>query len=168
MNKICVPVSDQCATHDQAGYCTSCYKGYALQYGKCVLAAVQKVNDAGCATWDWESQCCLKCSVRYYFNSQRKCVPVSDSCQTYNESSGACTSCYSGYVLNGGECQMGNSLCKCSDSNGACTECYQGYLLNNGNCVPLSKLANLALYYSMCCPEKLEELSHQVGELPSH
>jgi hypothetical protein len=67
-------------------------------------------------------------------------------------------------VLNDGVCQHGNSLCKASNSNGACTDCFVGYLLNNGNCVPLSKLANLALYYSVCCPERLAELDQTIAK----
>lgn len=153
-NKVCVPVSDQCNTFDNTGACLSCYKGYNLNNGKCVLAPVRQVSDVGCSSWDWDKQICLKCSTRFIFNSNKICVPVNDNCNSWN-AAGDCTSCYSGYALNGGSCTVGNSLCKASNSNGACTECYVGYLLNNGNCVPLSKLANLALYYSVCCPERL-------------
>lgn len=157
-NGLCIPVSDQCATFDNSGACVSCYKGYNLNNGKCSLAPIQQVTDVGCATWDWDNQICKKCSARFVFNSNNLCVPVNDNCNSWN-AAGTCTSCYSGYVLNGGACQVGNSLCRAADANGACTDCYVGYLLNNGNCVPLSKIANLALYYSVCCPEKLEELS---------
>ena len=155
---VCVPVSDQCATFDNTGACQSCYKGYNLNNGKCSLAPIQQVSDVGCATWNWDKQICLKCSSRFIFNKNGVCVPVSDSCSAW-DSNGACLSCYNGYILNGGSCQVGNSLCKSSDSNGACTECFIGYLLNNGNCTPLSQLANLALYYSVCCPEKLAALN---------
>lgn len=149
---VCIPVSDQCKTFDQTGACSSCYIGYNLaSNGKCVLAPIQQVSDVGCGTWDWNNQVCLKCSVRYVFNANHVCVPVADSCNSF-DNNGVCTSCYVGFVLNNGSCQQGNSLCKSSDSNGACNECYSGYVLNNGNCVPISKLANLALYYSQCCP----------------
>ena len=161
-NKVCVPVSDQCNTFDNSGACLSCYKGYSLSNGKCVLAAAQQVSDVGCGSWDWDKQVCLKCSARFVFNANKVCVPVSDNCNSWN-AAGECTSCYSGYVLNGGSCALGNSLCKSSNSNGACTECYVGYLLNNGNCVPLSKLANLALYYSVCCPERLQSLNEAIA-----
>jgi hypothetical protein len=120
------------------------------------------VADVGCATWDWKNQVCLACSNRFVFNGQQKCVPVSDNCQIWN-ANGACTGCYSGYILNAGQCVLGNSLCQVSDSNGACTTCYSGYILDNGNCVPISSLANLALYYSLCCPERLATLSSSVG-----
>ena len=160
--RVCVPVSDQCATHNGAGDCASCYKGYRLDNGRCVEAPVQGVSDVGCGTWDWDNQVCLECSKNWVFNSNRVCVPVSDHCASH-DASGACTSCYKGFLLNNGKCEMGNSLCKDNDSNGACTSCYTGYLLNHGSCVPVSKLANLALYYAMCCPERLAELGMDVG-----
>ena len=160
---VCVPVSDQCNTYDRTGACVTCYKGYNLVNGACVLAPVQKVADVGCARWDWDSQKCLQCSARFVFNRNSICVPVSDNCNTW-DNSGTCTSCYSGYVLDGsGNCQLGNSLCQASNPSGACTSCFSGYILNNGNCVPISKLANLALYYSVCCPERLNELNKAVN-----
>lgn len=89
-------------------------------------------------------------------------MPVNDNCQLWN-TAGVCTSCYAGYVLSGGVCTQGNSLCQASNANGACTTCYTGYILDNGNCVPISKLANLALYYSICCPERLASLNQTVN-----
>jgi len=160
-------VSDQCATFSPAGLCTSCYKGYNLNQGRCVEAPIQKVADVGCAQWDWDRQVCLRCSVNWVFDSRRVCIPVDTNCQTHS-STGQCTSCYQGYVLNSGKCEIGNSLCSQSNGSGACTECYTGYLLNNGNCVPLSKLANLALYYAKCCPERLATLSGEVGAISGH
>jgi expansin (peptidoglycan-binding protein) len=162
-NGVCVPVSDQCNTYDKSGACVTCYKGYNLVGGACVLAPIQQVSDVGCGSWDWNKQTCLQCSARFVFNANHVCVPVSDNCNTW-DNSGACTSCYSGYVLDGNsKCQVGNSLCQASNSNGACTSCYSGYILNNGNCVPISKLANLALYYSVCCPERLNQLNQAIG-----
>jgi hypothetical protein len=159
---VCIPVSDQCATFNLAGNCVSCYKGYVLNAGKCELAPTKQVSDLGCGTWDWDRQVCLKCSNRFVFNSQGRCVPVSDNCQTW-DNSGACTACYAGFILGNGQCTQGNSLCKVSSAQGGCTSCYTGYILDNGNCVPISSLASLALYYSQCCPEKLATLTKAVG-----
>jgi hypothetical protein len=158
----CVPVSDQCQTYNLAGVCLSCYKGYDLKAGACVQAAVEAVADIGCGQWDWDKKVCLQCSSRWVFNSQKKCVPVDDNCNQWN-TAGQCTSCYAGYIINEGSCTLGNSLCQVSNANGACTSCYTGYILDNGNCVPISKLANLALYYSQCCPERLATLTQSVG-----
>ena len=159
---VCVVVSDQCQTFDLAGNCVSCYKGYNLSVGKCVLAPIEKVTDLGCATWDWNNKICLACSNRYVFSSSGVCTPVNDNCQQWN-TAGSCTSCFAGYVLNGGSCTQGNSLCETSSSAGACTTCYTGYLLDNGSCVAISKLASLALFYSQCCPEKLATLTTELG-----
>ena len=162
-NGVCVPVSDQCNTFDKAGNCLTCYKGYTLVFGKCVSALTQNVADTGCGVWDWDNQVCKQCSNRWVFNVQKKCVPVNDNCQQWNNT-GACTSCFAGYLLQGGNCVQGNSLCQTSNSNGACLTCYGGYILDNGSCVPITKLANLALYYSVCCPERLASLTNSVGE----
>ena len=158
----CVPVSDQCNTFDRTGACQSCYKGYNLVQGRCELAPLEKVSDLGCGKWDWEKKVCLACSHRFVFNAAGLCVPVNDNCNKW-DNSGACTECYAGYMLNQGKCVMGNSLCEKSDSNGACVSCYTGYIRDNGSCVPISKLASLALYYSQCCPEKLAELTKNMG-----
>lgn len=44
-------MNDQCATFNNAGLCTSCYKGYDLEGGICVLSAINSVGpfDLGCA-----------------------------------------------------------------------------------------------------------------------
>ena len=163
-NGVCVPQSDLCKLFDKSGHCLDCYKGYNLVSGKCVLAPIRDVADSGCGVWDWDSQVCKQCSNRWVFNTQNKCVPVNDNCQQWDKT-GACTSCFAGYVLQGRNCVQGNSLCQTSNSNGACITCYGGYILDNGSCVPISKLANLALYYSFCCPERLATLtsSFEVG-----
>merc|ERR1712176_1147294 len=103
MGGVCVPVSDQCASHNSAGDCASCYEGYNLENGRCVAAPVEKVSDEGCATWDWKNQVCLQCSEKWARGSDGLCVPVSDQCASHDES-GACTSCYHGYNLEQGAC----------------------------------------------------------------
>lgn len=113
--KICTPVSDNCQSWDNInGACISCYKGYNLNNGVCIVAPVQQISDPGCAQWNWNNQTCLQCSSRWYLSTSGKCAQISDSCQTYN-SQGACLSCYTGYTLNGNTCQAavaGNSLCQ--------------------------------------------------------
>ena len=64
-SKICIPVSDQCKTTSlNSGLCISCYKGYDLIEGSCVLSASKtaKSSDSGCANWDWDNQICIRCS----------------------------------------------------------------------------------------------------------
>ena len=119
-DKVCVPVSDQCREHAANGACTSCYKGYHIENGACVIDAVVKPSDSGCGKWDWDNQVCLECSYRWTFNSNNKCVPVDDFCSSYDKSSGSCTACYAGYILSNGSCNLGNPLCKTSTADGAC------------------------------------------------
>ena len=162
VNKVCVPVSDQCAAHDASGACTSCFKGYDLVKGVCELSTfnVAKPSDLGCATWDWDKQVCLKCSNRWTFNAKKLCIPVNDFCASYDSASGACTSCYNGYLLSAGSCEKHNPLCKTVDPSGSCTTCFSGYILLKGSCAKISDLASLYLYYAECCPEKLAALKN--------
>ena len=38
INGVCVPVNDQCSTFDEnTGDCLSCYLGYNLEGGKCII-----------------------------------------------------------------------------------------------------------------------------------
>ena len=157
---VCVPVSDNCNQWDASGACTACYKGYELVKGQCVQSAVQQPTDLGCKTWDWDRKVCLECSARWTFNSKGVCVPVSDNCNQW-DASGACTAFYTGYQLSNGQCQLANTLCKSFNSSGACASCFNGYVLYQNNCTPISKLADIVLYYSACCPEKLEQLKQE-------
>ena len=116
-----------------------------------------KPSDLGCATWDWNNQVCLACSKNWVFNSNNVCIPVDDMCASYDQT-GACTSCFSGYLLSNGACNLANPLCKSSTPTGACASCYTGYILTGGACTPISQLASLYLYYAECCPEKLAQL----------
>ena len=157
-NKVCTPVSNDCNQYNSiSGACVTCFKGYSLSNGQCLVSSANSSpTDLGCATWDWNNQVCLACSNRWVFNSKKVCVPVSDNCHSY-DASGACTSCFNGYALSQGQCQLSNNLCKTSNSLG-CATCYNGYVLYQNNCVPLSSLADIVLYYTACCPEKLAQL----------
>lgn len=123
-NGICIPVSPYCKTYDEAGLCTSCFKGYHVVEGVCERSADKVVSDSGCKTWVWDNDTCTECSPYWVFN-QGICTPVSPYCKTYNASNGHCTSCYSGYSLDGeGACQLAPaSFCKSSDETG-CLTCY--------------------------------------------
>ena len=57
-----------------------------------------------CATWSGKS--CLACASRAYFNKVGICVPVSSQCQTWDPLDGECFSCYSGYSLSNGNCNL--------------------------------------------------------------
>jgi hypothetical protein len=160
-----VPVSEQCKTHDaKSGECTGCYKGYDLVNGSCVVSSRNdRPSDPGCADWNWDAQVCLSCS-KYYVLKNGTCESVSLLCRTYDDN-GACTSCFGGYTLGNGACSINHSTCKTQDGDGKCATCYNGFALYRGECVELSSLANMALYYASCCPEKLAQLQAE-GRIP--
>lgn len=64
------------------------------------------------------------------------CFQVSDYCQTWNNSTGNCTSCYQGYQLSQGACVQGSNDANCAkyDQNTKrCTQCSTRYYLNSNN-----------------------------------
>ena len=82
-NGVCVPVSDDCAEHDESGACIACYKGYGLEDGVCVRLPDRQPSDLGCAVWDWDNDVCLECSLRWV-SVEGICVPVDDHCAGHN------------------------------------------------------------------------------------
>jgi hypothetical protein len=67
-------------------------------------------------------------------------------CPNGNGQAGSCTSCNSGYVLQGGVCYL-----QCPNGTGAagsCTSCNSGYVLQGGNCVLPSGNVGTALVAS--------------------
>jgi hypothetical protein len=148
-NRICVPVSDLCKTSNENGVCTSCYSGYDLTNGACLVSAsnTARPSDLGCALWDWKHNICKSCSSNWVFNSDKICNPVNTLCKTF-DSVGACTSCYQGYDLGNGVCTFSASNnakptdvgCNNWDwNNQVCLACSKNWVFNkNGVCVPVS------------------------------
>jgi len=149
INKVCVPVSDQCASADKNGNCLTCYQGYDLKDGQCLYSAnnVAKPNDNGCGTWDWKNQKCLKCSNGWSLGNDKICTPVSDLCKTH-DTAGNCLTCFNGYDLKDGKCIFSDSNkahpadlgCATWDwNNQICLKCSNGWVNNQNNkCVPVS------------------------------
>jgi hypothetical protein len=141
----CFQVSNDCASHDASGSCTSCYKGYKLNSGACVLAELQKPKDFGCKLWDWDHQKCLECSARFVFDADGYCFQVSNDCASH-DASGSCTSCYKGYKLNSGACVLAELQkpkdfgCKLWDwDHQKCLECSARFVFDaDGYCFQVS------------------------------
>lgn len=57
--------------------------------------------DPFCASFNPNGSC-IRCSQRYYFNSNGVCIQVSANCNQYNATTGVCTSCYQSYTLYNG------------------------------------------------------------------
>lgn len=113
------------------------------------LAASQSIGiNIGCKQYANDSITCLTCSQRYYKDSKGVCQPVRTTCNTYDPFTGACTSCYDGYMLVEVVCipNPNPKDSKCANfSNGVCKQCSRGYYLQNGFCNevdPLCKTFN--------------------------
>jgi hypothetical protein len=61
-------------------------------------------------------------------------------CQTYDQNSGICLSCYAGYYVSGTVCLVASPICQTINSNGACTSCYAGYILWGNTCISQNTL----------------------------
>lgn len=125
----CVQVSTVCRTFTRSnGLCTSCYQGWLLKNGSCIVNPDQNcrvvANDGTCSA----------CYGGYYYNlAQGKCLVGNALCNGM-DFYGNCLGCYGGYYLNGGQCYVQDALCASFDSRNRCTSCYTGYTLTNGAC----------------------------------
>lgn len=145
-------MSPQCKLFNQdVGICELCYEGYGLNNGTCVVIAPGEQTNPGCQKWDGNHNC-LECSVRFFFNADSVCVPVSSHCRTWNSTNGFCDTCYDGYIVNTqGECVVNpipfnpdsNSLCGHWDDNKVCLSCSErAYFNQQGLCVAVDDYCN--------------------------
>lgn len=81
------------------GLCTSCYTGYSLIAGNCIVAAV--VNIPYCSNVVGNQ--CTSC-INGFFVENGACSLVNILCGTYDANSGNCLSCIRGYVFQSGIC----------------------------------------------------------------
>jgi proprotein convertase subtilisin/kexin type 5 len=133
-NNTCQQISPLCATADQqTGLCLTCYNGYQLRNGVCLLSQ----SIANCR--QISNNVCLACSTGYFLQNGG-CVQISSLCATADNTTGYCLSCYQGYILSSGSCVISqNSNCR-QLRNNVCVDCAQGYMMTNGNCVVINPL----------------------------
>lgn len=142
-NGICTAVNTLCNTYDNFnGFCSSCYNGYIMSGNTCTINNQNVVTNPLCKTWNGPN--CVECATRSYFVGTI-CSPVNASCATWNSQNGQCTSCYSGFYLQGSTClqqtapsgpsQSTDIYCARTDSRGLCIRCFYGFTLQNGTCV---------------------------------
>lgn len=87
----CVAVSEQCKTWDStSGDCLSCYDGYTLESGACTIKSGVPTNPGTCPFRT--------------VSKNGECVAVSDQCNTWDNTTGDCLTCYGGYTLSAGKC----------------------------------------------------------------
>lgn len=110
----------------------------------------------GCRSLSSDGVTCLECSQRFFKDSQGICQPVSSSCKTYDNVTGACTSCYSGYLLIDVICFKNPKPQdpNCANlTNGVCQQCSRGFYLLNGTCELVDPLCKSFDYSKLVCSE---------------
>jgi len=174
-NNVCVPVNPLCKDYISNGNCSTCFPGYAISNGNCIVST--KATDPFCKTYT-PGGVCTACYTGYFFNQGvNSCQPFNPLCKTSNITDGSCLSCYPGYSLSqqgnslsqqgkctvafqdpncqkfdnskttcitcssnfflsaDGKCKQINPICKTADQNtGACLSCYPGYVLQGQTC----------------------------------
>ena len=77
----------------------TCYNGYAVELGKCVVDVNQFKPAVNSLCAQWKDRVCLKCAERAYFNDRSVCKEVSNNCATWDMLDGKCLTCYFGYDI---------------------------------------------------------------------
>lgn len=111
----------------------------------------------GCRSTAADGVTCLECSSRFYKDKDGICQPVSSSCKTYNTDTGACTSCYDGFLLLEVVCipdprPQDHSNCN-NFTDGICHKCSRGFYLLNNTCEIVSPLCKTFNYETLLCSE---------------
>jgi len=149
-NGSCAAISDLCSTWDDAtGVCQSCYYGYKVVDGACVVnidLSVVPNSNLLCKTW--AAATCTECADRTFFNANGICTSVSAQCNTFDKASGDCLTCFLGYdVLNGSCVYSPSNTANPADlgcgswdwKNQKCLACSDKWAFNSNNvCVPVS------------------------------
>lgn len=85
----CTLVDTQCKTYSKVnGECLSCYGGYRLFEGKCIVSqdgesySQYTYSDPFCA--QWQAGRCVKCASQSYFNDEKVCTPIDSSCREFS------------------------------------------------------------------------------------
>jgi hypothetical protein len=137
-NATCQLISESCRTYnDINGYCLTCYSGYSLnKNGQCL----QNNPAVGCKTLD-ANGICVQCSSGYYIDANNACVAIDPQCAQFDSVNKVCTSCYNGYSLLLGVCQISQvnnqykvNNCFVYNSNNQCIQCLNRYFLTNNQC----------------------------------
>lgn len=112
--------------------------------------------DPNCNTFNGST--CVKCSFGYYFGQDGSCTKVDSSCQTFNETTGQCLTCFSGFALSSGKCnpqaaQPIDPNCNQFDSNNVCIKCSSGYYFSSGSCKKIDDSCKTFDYQKLNCAE---------------
>lgn len=142
-NGICTEISPFCRTNDGRGNCLTCYAGYALNAGSCVVAPNPADDNPYCNRW--VAGVCQSCASSSYLSGNR-CVAFDPMCASSNTNNGNCLTCYGGYVLSAGRCvlstntQPNDLLCRRWNAAGVCVECSTNAYFRQNMCVAVDAL----------------------------
>ena len=93
------------------------------------------MSDPNCA--EWKNGMCMRCSFGSYFSPSGACAMVDPLCQTWDDRTGACRSCYPSFELAGSKCvpSKADKLDpNCAQFNkGVCTRCSKGFYFGANN-----------------------------------
>lgn len=138
-NNICAVANPLCLTFNETnGDCLSCYAGYSLAQGACLVSNATTPTDPYCQKF-LTADVCTQCSDRYYIGFDGVCREVNPLCKTYDQSTGNCISCFPGYELAQGACGVATESvadvnCKRWDGK-VCKECAFGaFFSRDGSC----------------------------------
>lgn len=140
----CQQISPLCRSSDRnTGACLSCYNGYDLSNGLCVLGRDTIYTDSLCRAWS--NGQCRECSTRAY-SINGVCTQVDPLCQTFNPTNGFCLSCFRGYNLVDNKCVLNlNNVIPAGDlcrrwNETVCVECAVRSVNISGVCTAVNPL----------------------------
>lgn len=131
-------------SNNVTGQCLSCYDGYTLVNANCIIPSQVVTNNTDPYCIKIQGSICLQCANGYFLGSNGVCQQVNPLCKGYNQTSGACISCYTGYFLQGVTCVIPSAVsipyCTLLNAAGACIQCQSSYYVNGNVCSPVSIL----------------------------
>lgn len=144
----CQQVNILCRTSNANGACLSCYPGYDLIAGNCLVSdSSTGSGDPNCREAN-VNEICLECFSGYFLTVGRRCQRMDPLCRTYTPNNASCVTCYEGYTERNGECLISSQVPDanndpyCIKADGQrCVECAQGYYMDSdGVCQQLNPL----------------------------
>jgi hypothetical protein len=133
----CIPHNPLCKNSTLDGSCESCYEGYLLDEGDCVVDASSNPNifDPFCIRINGTD--CNLCANGYFVDENGTCSALSLNCLAHDPN-GTCLECLAGFILVSSNCIQ--TVDKCLDYSGeGCSECAKGYFLKRGLCYQLDE-----------------------------
>ena len=152
---VCTRVSPLCKTYNtNSGNCLTCYPGYYLAGGAC-WAGNDPNLDPNCNLRSLSGSC-LQCIASYYLSENGYCTAANPLCRTFNISTGACLTCYQGYIISGKTCVLAtgdNTDPNCFKflPSGLCEQCYVSFFPSAGVCKQVNQLCRTANYTDGTC-----------------